>query len=187
MRFPSQLHRSSFDHAIQQLRDGRAGESGYGRRVALLLTIPTFDDPVARDVRRDASGEMYAVRTVWQRALDAPSSRVWRDALVSGTGDVFGVEVGRHRPPTLRSVRLELETRIVDAMLAKLASATITCRPHHPEPPLDATVIELTLGEELHETRYRWSDAAPAGWEPLATFASQLIRLVDDPAAVVAR
>ncbi len=31
-----------------------------------------------------------------------------------------------------------------------------------PEPPLDATVIELTLGEEFHETRYRWNEAAPA-------------------------
>jgi hypothetical protein len=186
MRFPTHLHRSAFDHAIQQLRDGRAGESGYGRRVALLLTIPTFDDPVARDVRRSTDGELYVVRTVWQRALDTPNARVWRDALI-GTGGVLAADVVLHRPPSLRSTRIELDTEVVDTMLANLASATITCRPHQPDPPLDATVIELTLGEELHETRYRWSDAAPPGWEPLAQFTSRLMRLVDDPATVGTR
>jgi hypothetical protein len=186
MRFPTHLHRSAFDHAIQQLRDGRAGESGYSRRVALLLTIPTFDDPVARDVRRSASGDLYVVRTVWQRTLDNPSPRVWRDALV-GAGGAFGIDLAINRPPSLRSVRLDVETEIVDAMIADLASARLTCRPHQPEPPLDATVTELTLGEELHETRYRWSDAAPEGWEPLATFASRLLRLVDDPANLTVR
>jgi hypothetical protein len=84
-------------------------------------------------------------------------------------------------------VRLDVDTNVMDAMLASLAEATITCRPHQAEPPLDATITELTLGDELHETRYRWSDAAPPGWEPLATFASRLIRLVDDPATVAAR
>lgn len=184
MRFPTHFHRSAFDRAIQQLRDGRAGESGYGRRVALLLTIPTFDDPVARDVRRSASGDLYVVRTAWQRALDVATPRIFRDALI-GSGDVFAADLATKRPPSLRSMRLEVDSNVIDAMLAALADATITCRPHQPEPPLDATITELTLGEELHETRYRWSDAAPPGWEPLATFASRLIRLVDDPIAAV--
>ena len=186
MRFPLDLHRGAFDRAIQQLRDGRAGESGYGRRVALLLTIPTYDDPVARDVRRSASGDLYVVRTVWQRALDIPMPRVWRDAL-AGSGIAIGVDLVLDRAPSLRSIRLDLETEIVDAMLATLASATLTCRPHQPEPALDATITELTLGAELHETRYRWSDAAPPGWEPLATFATRLMRLVDDPATLAVR
>jgi hypothetical protein len=186
MRFPFHLHRSAFDHAIQQLRDGRAGESGYGRRVALLLTIPTYDDPVARDLRRSASGDLYVVRTVWQRALDIPTPRVWRDAL-AGSGVAFGVDLAVDRAPSLRSIRLDLETEIVDAMLATLVSATLTCRPHQPEPPLDATITELTLGEELHEARFRWTDAAPPGWEPLATFTSRLMRLVDDPANLAVR
>jgi hypothetical protein len=186
MRFPTHLHRSAFDHAIQQLRDGRAGESGYGRRVALLLTLPTFEDPVARDVRRSASGDLYVVRTVWQRALDVATPRIWRDALIS-SGDVFAANPATKRPPSLRSVRLDVDTDVVDAMLAHLAEVTITCRPYQPEPPLDATITELTLGDELDETRYRWSDAAPAGWEPLAQFASRLIRLVDDPVLVPTR
>ena len=185
MRFPFHLDRSAFDHSIQRLRDGRAGESGYGRRVALLLTIPTYDDPVARDVRRSASGDLYIVRTVWQRALDVPTPGVWRDAL-AGNGVAFG-DLVVDRAPSLRSIRLDVETEIVDAMLATLASATLTCRPHQPEPPLDATITELTLGEELHETRFRWTDAAPPGWEPVATFASRLMRLVDDPAYLAVR
>ena len=185
MRFPFHLDRSAFDHSIQRLRDGRAGESGYGRRVAVLLTIPTYDDPVARDVRRSASGDLYIVRTVWQRALDVPTPGVWRDAL-AGNGVAFG-DLVVDRAPSLRSIRLDVETEIVDAMLATLASATLTCRPHQPEPPLDATITELTLGEELHETRFRWTDAAPPGWEPVATFASRLMRLVDDPAYLAVR
>jgi hypothetical protein len=185
MRFPFHLDRSAFDHAIQRLRDGRAGESGYGRRVAVLLTIPTYDDPVARDVRRSASGDLYVVRTVWQRALDIPTPGVWRDAL-AGSGVSFG-DLAVDRAPSLRSIRLDVETEIVDAMLATVASATLTCRPHQPEPPLDATITELTLGAELHETRFRWADAAPPGWEPLATFTSRLLRLVDDPVNLAVR
>jgi hypothetical protein len=185
MRFPFHLDRSAFDHAIQRLRDGRAGESGYGRRVAVLLTIPTYDDPVARDVRRSVSGDLYVVRTVWQRALDIPTPGVWRDAL-AGSGVAFG-DLAVDRAPSLRSIRLDVETEIVDAMIATVASATLTCRPHQPEPPLDATIIELTLGEELHETRFRWADTAPPGWEPLATFTSRLMRLVDDPVNLAVR
>src|SRR3954467_2291210 len=115
MRFPFHLHHSAFDHAIQQLRDGRAGESSYGRRVALLLTIPTYDDPVARDLRRSASGDLYVVRTVWQRALDIPTPRVWRDAL-AGSGVAFSVDLALNRAlnraPSLRSIRLDLDTEI---------------------------------------------------------------------------
>jgi hypothetical protein len=125
------------------------------------------------------------VRTVWQRALDVPTPGVWRDAL-AGSGVAFG-DLVVDRAPSLRSIRLDVETEIVDAMLATLASATLTCRPHQPEPPLDATITELTLGEELHETRFRWTDAAPPGWEPVATFASRLMRLVDDPAYLAVR
>jgi hypothetical protein len=185
MRFPSHFHRSAFDLAIQQLRDGRAGESGYGRRIALLLTIPTFDDPVARDVRRAATGELYVVRTVWQRMLDTASTRVVRDARVAaGSVGMFGLDIVNSRPPSLRSVRVNVDAEALDALLETVSSATIACRPYHPEPPLDATVFELTFGEELHETRYRWSGAAPDGWAPLATCASRLIRLIDDPNAV---
>jgi hypothetical protein len=188
MRFPSHFHRSGFDLALQQLRDGRTGESGYGRRIALLRTIPTFDDPVARDVRRAATGELYVVRTVWQRMLDAASTRVQRDTrVVIGSAAMFGLDIATRRPPSLRSVRVDVDTDALDALLESVASATVACRPHQPEPPLDATVFELTFGEELHETRYRWSAEAPTGWAPLAAFASRLIRLVDDPANSVAR
>lgn len=187
MRFPPHLHHSAFDHAIQQLRNGRTGESGYGRRIALLLTIPTFDDPIARDIRRSASGELYVVRTVWQRAIDVASTRGWRDALLVASGATFGVDLGAARPPSLRSTRVDVDTEVLDRLLESIAAATVPCRPHQPEPPLDATVFELTFGEELHETRYRWSGNAPDGWAPLAHFASRFIKLVDDPASVATR
>ena len=57
----------------------------------------------------------------------------------------------------------------------------------HAEAPLDATIFELTFGEELNETRYRWHAQAPEGWAPLVSFATRLIRLVDEPAGVAAR
>src|SRR4051812_29982331 len=79
MRFPPHFRRTAFDLAIQRLRDGRPGEAGYGRRLALLLTIPAFDDPVARDIRRSATGELYVVRTVWNRALDVATAGFGRD------------------------------------------------------------------------------------------------------------
>jgi hypothetical protein len=188
MRFPSHFQRSAFDLAINQLRDGRVGESGYGRRIALLLTIPTFDDPIARDVRRAATGELYVVRTVWQRALDGASTRVQRDTrVVAGAAGMFGLDIASSRPPSLRSTRVDVDPDALDALLESVVSASVTCRPHQPEPPLDATIFELTFGDELHETRYRWSAEAPAGWAPLASFASRLIRLVDDPANVIAQ
>jgi hypothetical protein len=68
-----------------------------------------------------------------------------------------------------------------------VTSASVPCRPDQPEPPLDATIFELTFGEELSETRYRWHSGAPNGWEPLASFASRLIRLVDEPLTATAR
>ena len=57
-----------------------------------------------------------------------------------------------------------------------VGSATIACRPQPEDAALDATIFELTFGEELTETRYRWSADAPAGWEPLGQFASRLVR-----------
>jgi hypothetical protein len=188
MRFPSNFRRSSFDLAIQQLRDGRVGESGYGRRVALLLTIPTFHDPVARDVRRSATGELYVVRTVWNRALDLATARITRDVRIPpGTAALVGLDLTTSRPPSLRSVRVDVDTQVVDSLLASVTSATVPCCPHQSEPPLDATIFELTFGEELNETRYRWSATTPSGWAPLAEFASQLIRMVDEPAGVGVR
>src|SRR5215207_2274830 len=87
MHLPLPVRHPAFDHAIELLRDGRVGEAGYGRRVALLLTIPTFDDPVARDIRRAATGELYVVRTVWQRAADPPFTRPPRRAVVQSSTD----------------------------------------------------------------------------------------------------
>jgi len=189
MRFPAHLRRSAFDLAIQQLRDGRPGEGGYGRRLALLLTIPTFDDPVARDIRRSTTGEVYVVRTVWNRALDLATASLSHEVQV-GLGDralTPGVSFTSLRPPSLQSTKLMLDAQAIDALLGSVTSATVTCCPHQPDPPLDATVYELTFGEEMNETRYRWFADAPAGWAPLGSFASQLIRLVDEPAGVAAR
>jgi hypothetical protein len=188
MRFPSYFRRSAFDLAIQQLRDGREGESGYGRRIALLLSIPAFDDPIARDVRRSATGELYVVRTVWNRALDMATARLTRDVRVPpGTAAIIGLNLTASRPPSLHSVRVDVDPQAIDSLLEGVVSATVTCCPQQSEPPLDATIFELTFGEELSETRYRWSVKTPAGWTPLVEFASQLIRLVDEPARVGAR
>jgi hypothetical protein len=183
MRFPHHL-RTSFDHAIQQLRDGRPGESGYGRRIALLLTIPTYEDPVARDIRRSASGELYVVRTVWTRALDGAAAKLQRPARVAvGRFTLMpAIELTTLQKPSLRSQRINVDPVALDALLEGVLSATVCCRPRHPEPPLDATVYELTFGEELHETRYRWGGAAPPDWSALEEFASRLIKLVDQPA-----
>jgi hypothetical protein len=189
MRFPAHLRRSAFDVAIQQLRDGRPGESGYGRRLALLLTIPTFDDPVARDIRRTSTGEIYVVRTVWNRALDLATASLSQEARI-GTGArvaTLGVELASFRSPSLQSTKVEVDLHAISALLESVGSATVTCCPHQAEAPLDATVYELTFGEELSETRYRWYGDSPTGWEPLASFASRFIRLVDEPAGVTAR
>ena len=187
MRFPPfHARHKGFDHAIQQLRDGRVGESAYGRRIALLLTIPTFDDPIARDVRRAATGELYVVRTVWQRALDASSKETAR----SFQGLIRPVSLGVDLPlrrPSLVSTRVEVDLDALDALLATASTTTVTCHVQQPPPPLDATIFELTFGDELTETRYRWAANPPAGWEPLASFAARLVRLVDHPASVPGR
>jgi hypothetical protein len=189
MRFPAPLRRSSFDLAIQKLRDGRPGESGYGRRIALLLTLPAFDDPVARDVRRSVTGELYVVRTVWNRALDMATTNIQRDMRI-GTGaraTMVGVDLRNLRAPSLTSTKPPVDQQALDRLFESVTRATVPCRPDQSEPPLDVTVFELTFGEELHETRYRWHGDGPAEWAPLATFASGLIRLVDHPAAAVPR
>ena len=189
MRFPAHLRRSAFDVAIQQLRDGRPGEAGYGRRLALLLTIPTFDDPVARDIRRATDGEVYVVRTVWNRAVDLATASLSRDVLVGFGGRELKPELALTdlRTPSLQSTKLLVDPKAIDALLDSVTGATVMCCPHQPEPPLDATVYELTFGEEMNETRYRWFADAPPGWAALGHFASQLLRLVDEPTGVAAR
>ena len=188
MRFPAHLRRSAFDVAIQQLRDGRPGESGYGRRLALLLTIPTFDDPVARDIRRSTTGELYVIRTVWNRALDLATASLSREITI-GAGPraiTAGVEITSFRSPSLHSAKVDVDPHKISALLDSVASATVTCCPHQPEAPLDATVYELTFGEELNETRYRWFGDAPDGWAALGSFVSRFLRLVDEPADIAA-
>jgi len=188
MRFPAHLRRSAFDVAIQQLRDGRPGENGYSQRVALLLTIPTFDDPVARDIRRGKTGELYVIRTVWNRALDLATASLSREITI-GTGTLAltaGVELTSFRSPSLQSATVDLDPVKINALLESVESATVTCCPRQPEAPLDATVYELTFGEELNETRYRWFGDAPDGWEALGRFVSRLLRLVDEPADIAA-
>jgi len=189
MRFSAHLRRSAFDVAIQQLRDGRPGENGYGRRLALLLTIPTFEDPVARDIRRSTTGELYVIRTVWNRAMDLATASLSREITI-GSGSRatnVGMELTSVRSPSLQSAKVDVDPLAVSTMLESVASAIVTCCPHQPEAPLDATVYELTFGEELNETRYRWFGDAPAGWEALGGFVSRFLRLVDDPADIVAR
>ena len=186
MHLPLPVRHPAFDHAIELLRDGRVGEAGYGRRVALLLTIPTFDDPVARDIRRAATGELYVVRTVWQRAADPPFTRAPR-VQVGGRGVGVGLELLSNHRPTLVSTRVAVDVAALDSLLATLVSMTVACHAQQSEPPLDSTIVELTLGHELTETRHRWTGDAPAGWEPLGLFASLLMRLVDSPTRAGAR
>jgi hypothetical protein len=176
---------AGFERAIQQLRNGRTGESAYGQRVALLLTIPAFDDPVARDVRRNVRGELYVVRTVWRRALDRGSRESAHLPSVGLRPLTIGIDPS-HRP-TLLSTQVPVDVQALDSLLATLATTTVTCQTRQPAPPLDATVFELTFGEELTEMRYRWTADPPEGWAPLATFALRLIRLVDEPVGVPAR
>ena len=189
MRFPRDFQRTAFDRAIDQLRDGRPGESGYGRRVALVLTIPTFDDPVARDVRQMASGEFYVVRTVWRRAFDtaSPSSgtRSVRPSALSFSPlnpDPFGA-----RAPSLVSSRLPVDTSALASLLTTIGCSSIACHPQHADASVESMVYEVTFGSGLTETRYRWAAEAPPGWEPLGNFAVGLIRLVDHPAGMVSQ
>jgi hypothetical protein len=187
MHLPFHVRHPAFDHAIQRLRDGRVGESAYGRRIALLLTIPAFHDPVARDIRRSVTGELYVVRTAWQRALDMPTIKPARSVHVGPRSVSVGLDLLATRAPTLVSARIPADADELDALLASVSSATVPCQVQQLEPPLDATIFELTFGDELNETRYRWTSDPPEAWAPLATFASRLMRLVDEPAHVDAR
>ena len=85
------------------------------------------------------------------------------------------------------SSKVDVDVDALDSLLATLASTTVACHVEQPDPSLDATIFELTLGCELTGTRYRWTADAPAGWEPLGLFSSLLMRLVDTPAAAGTR
>lgn len=175
---PVGTRRPGFDRAIQLLRDGRVNESAYGQRVALLLTIPVVDDPVARDIRRTTAGELYVVRTVWQRAVDLATPRPPRVPSMIGRPLALGIDAPLK--PTLVSTQVPVDVRVLEGLLDTLDTITVACRARQAEPPLDATVVELTLGDELAETRYRWAGDPPDGWDALATFTTRLLRLVDD-------
>jgi hypothetical protein len=97
------------------------------------------------------------------------------------------MELTSIRSPSLQSAKVEVDPLKISAVLDSVEAATVTCCPHQPEAPLDATVYELTFGEELNETRYRWFGDAPAGWEALGSFVSRFLRLMDEPADVAAR
>jgi hypothetical protein len=183
---PRSARQPGFDHAIQLLREGRVNESAYGGRVALLLTIPTFDDPIARDIRRAATGELYVVRTVWRRALDLASRNRERDASALLRPLALAVDLPTQKP-TLVSTQVPVDASALDALVESLETTTVACHVRQPDPPLDATIFELTIGDELTETRYRWTADPPAAWAPLATFTSRLLRLVDHPAGTPAR
>ena len=187
MRFPRDFRRSTFDRAIDQLRDGRPGESGYGRRLALVLTIPTFDDPVARDVRQTASGELYVVRTVWRRGFDAPPRWPVAPSLRSPIHPFAALtsEPFRERTPSLVSTRLPVDAGALSSLLAAIGCASIACHPQHADASVEAMVYEVTFGSGLTETRYRWAAEPPVGWEPLGDFAVGVMRLVDQPAGAV--
>lgn len=180
MRSSPFFRHTPFDAAIERLREGRPGEAEYGRRVVLLLTIPAFDDPVARDVRRAPSGDIYVVRTVWQRALDLPARSV-RTISRSSSPALGILDLMSERKPSLWSTNVPVDAVALDRLLASVASVTVPCRPSQDELPLDATIFELTFVHGLSETRYRWGGPAPEPWAPLADFANRLLRLVDEP------
>jgi len=187
MQLPFQLRQSAFDHAIQRLRDGRVGESGYGRRVALVLTIPTYDDPIARDIRRSASGELYVVRTVWLRSVDLAAVRPSRPEFVAGRVLTVGLDLESNRAPSLVSSHVPVDVDALNALLESVSSATVTCHCRQPDPPLDATIYEVTFGDELNETRYRWTEEPPDGWSALGAFTQRLLHLINESAGVAQR
>ena len=188
MRLPRDFHRTAFDRAVEKLRDGRPGESGYGRRVALVLTIPTFEDPVARDVRQTATGEFYVVRTVWRRAFDASAQSAAKSVRPSWRSfspldpDPFG-----NRTPSLVSSRLPVDTSALASLLTTISCSSIACHPEHADASVESMVYEVTFGSGLTETRYRWAAEAPPGWEPLGDFAIGLIRIVDHTVGTVSQ
>ena len=187
MHLPFQLRQSAFDNAIQQLRDGRPGESGYGRRVALVLTVPTYENPIARDIRRSASGELYVVRTVWLRSVDLAAVRPSAPQFVAGRVLTVGLDLESNRPPSLVSSRVPVDGDALDALVESVLSATVTCHCRQADPPLDATIYEVTFGDELNETRYRWTEAPPDGWSAIGAFTQQLLHLIDESAGVAQR
>ena len=177
MRFPVGLSPSPLETALQKLRAGRPGESGYGHRVALLLTIPAVDDPVARDVRRAVTGELYVVRSVWQRALDIPP----RGRLSGIDPAVWLVQKAiPERRLSLWSTTVHVDRTELTALLHAMGSITLPCHPDRASAPPDANTFELSYGADANETRYRWRGEPPSRWQPLASFASRLIQLVDN-------
>jgi hypothetical protein len=188
MRFPRDVNRSIFDRAIDQLRDGRPGESGYGRRLALVLTIPTFDDPVARDVRQTASGELYVVRTIWRRGFDTPPRRPTSHVLRPPEPFLpLDLDTLGGRAPSLISTRLPVDASALSSLLSTIGCASIACHPQRADATVESMVYEVTFGSGLTETRYRWAAEPPPGWEPLGRFAVGVIRLVDQPAEALHR
>ena len=179
MRFPVGVSRSPLDTALQKLRDGRTGESGYGHRVALVLTIPALDDAIARDVRRTASGALYVVRTVWQRALDIPP----RERFAGIDPALWFVERTAipDRRPSLWSTTVHVNQVALAAALETIARMTLPCQPERGSGSADATTFEVSFGTDVDETRYRWRGEPPSGWNALAAFANRVIQLVDDP------
>jgi hypothetical protein len=188
MQFPIRARQSAFDRAIQRLRDGRTGESGYGRRVALVLTIPMYEDPTALDIRRSATtGELYVVRTVWRRALDTTSVRETRETFMNARMLAVGLDIAMTHQPSLVSSSVPVDPTRLEALLESVAAATITCHVSQPRPPIAATIFELTFGDELTETRFRWAAEPPEGWSALGVFVRQLMHLVDAPAHAASR
>ena len=167
-------------------RDGRPGRKRRRPAPRPLPHHPHLRRPVARDIRQHDS-ELYVVR-VWNPAglATASLSREITIGTVSGATTV-GVDLTSARSPSLQSAKVDVDSLKISAVLDSVESATVTCCPHQPEAPLDATVYELTFGEELNETRYRWFGDAPAGWEALGSFVSRFLRLVDEPADIAAR
>ena len=124
---------------------------------------------------------------MWNRALDLATWRIGREVPSGLRVPLAGIELGTVRAPSLQSRRVAVDPDALDSLLESVATATICCRPQQTEATLDAMVFELTFGEELSETRYRWHGETPAGWQPLAQFASRLIRLIDHPANAATR
>ena len=179
MRFPVGVSQSPLDAALQKLREGRTGESGYGQRVALVLTIPARDDAIAWDVRRTASGALYVVRTVWQRVLDIPP----RERFPRMDRALWFAERAAipDRRPSLWSTTVHVDQVALASLLDTIASVTLPCHPERGGAPADATTFEVSFGMDVNETRYRWRGEPPSGWHTLADFANRVIQLVDDP------
>jgi hypothetical protein len=97
------------------------------------------------------------------------------------------LEAVAERQPSLWSTTVGVNAVALERLLESIGSTAIPCLPCQSDPPLDATIVELTFGDELNETRYRWGGEPPDGWGPLAHFAAQMVRLIDEPAGVRVR